>query len=271
MNKVIALLIIASTGSSWAATIQTNSVYSKKMDKNVPVIVVTPDSYEEGSQDYPVTYLLHGAGGSYTDWTQWGGAAPLADKHQMILVCPDGGVTSWYFDSPIDPTYQYETFVAKECVEYIDAHFRTKTDRSQRAICGLSMGGHGALYLAIRHRDTFSISVPLSGGVDIRPFAQNWDISKRLGNAATHKASWDEHAAITQAKSLKDGDLFISIDCGQSDFFVGVNRALHGQLLEDGITHFYVEYPGEHTQPYWVEAIKRQLVLVEYKFNNPTR
>ena len=271
MKKIITLLSLAATCSSWAATVQTNLVYSKKMEKKIPVIVVLPDSYEQGSQDYPVTYLLHGAGGNYTDWTQWGHAAPLADEHQMILVCPDGGSTSWYFDSPIDPTYQYETFVAKECVKHVDASFRTKKERSQRALCGLSMGGHGALYLAIRHLDTFGIAVPLSGGVDIRPFPENWDIYKRLGKASNQPERWEEHTVINLAKSLKDNDLFISIDCGQSDFFIGVNRALHKQFIEAGITHFYVEYPGVHNQDYWAKAIKRQLALVEFKFNHPTR
>jgi len=55
------------------------------------------------------------------------------------IICPDGGKTSWYFDSPIDPTYQYETFVAKDCVAYMDKTYRTKANRDSRALCGNSM------------------------------------------------------------------------------------------------------------------------------------
>ena len=56
---------------------------------------------------------------------------------------------------PIDPGYQYETHVAEECVQYMDKNYRTLASRGSRAISGMSMGGHGAMYLAIRHPETF--------------------------------------------------------------------------------------------------------------------
>ena len=101
----------------------------------------------------------------------------MADTYGVIIVMPDGGFDSWYYDSPVEPTYRYETFVARELVEYIDSHYRTKAEPSARAIAGLSMGGHGALYLAIRHQNVFGAAGSLSGGVDIRPFPDNWNIA----------------------------------------------------------------------------------------------
>jgi S-formylglutathione hydrolase FrmB len=74
-----------------------------------------------------------------------------ADEYKVLIVCPDGGNSSWYFDSPVDSTMKYETYIGKEVPDYIDAHYKTIKNRTARAITGLSMGGHGALFIAFRH------------------------------------------------------------------------------------------------------------------------
>ena len=187
-------------------------------------LVILPDAYSERNlKKFPVLYLLHGAGGNHASWNQSTQCAQLADKYEFIILCPDGGSTSWYYDSPIDPAYQYETHVAEECVQYMDQNYRTKANRGSRAISGMSMGGHGAMYLAIRHPDTFGTSVCLMGGVDIRPFPNNWEIKKRLGEIGTHRKNWEEHTVINQAKKLKDEEIKIVLDCGRGDFFLQVN------------------------------------------------
>src|SRR3954463_11013164 len=92
-----------------AAKVDTVVTHSDVMKKNIKAVIITPDNYNSGTQ-YPVVYLLHGAGGDYSDWVKKGGnVAANADLFNIIIVCPDGGVTSWYWDSPVDPTYQYET------------------------------------------------------------------------------------------------------------------------------------------------------------------
>ena len=90
----------------------------------------------------------------------------------MIIVCPDGGFGSWYWDSPVDAGSQYETYVSNELVTWIDSKYKTIKTRKGRAITGLSMGGQGALYLAFRHQDIFGAAGSMSGGVDIRPFPE---------------------------------------------------------------------------------------------------
>ena len=67
-------------------------------------------------------------------------------------------------------------FVAKELVEYIDKNFATKADRSGRVITGLSMGGHGGMWLSIRHQDILGGGGSMSGGLDIRPFPDSWNM-----------------------------------------------------------------------------------------------
>ncbi|WP_372798212.1 alpha/beta hydrolase, partial [Pontiella sp.] len=150
MLPVMLLLAVLVVSASRASTVETVSVHSETMGRDIPVSVILPDEYEEGSQRYPVLYLLHGAGDTHRKWIDKTDVEILADTYGIIMVCPDGGRTSWYFDSPVDASYQYETFVAEECVAYIDRHYRTKAQRTCRALSGNSMGGHGTLFLAIR-------------------------------------------------------------------------------------------------------------------------
>ena len=90
-------------------------------------------------------YLLHGYSGSYMTWQRdVTDLRPLADAYGMIIACPDGE-NSWYWDSPLDPASQFETFVSQEFPDWIDAHYPTIPSREGRAVTGLSMGGHGAL------------------------------------------------------------------------------------------------------------------------------
>lgn len=263
LSLLLAALIVS---GSQASTVATITVQSEKMGRGIPVSLILPDEYQEGSERYPVLYLLHGAGDTHRKWIDKTVVEKLADTYGMIMVCPDGGRTSWYFDSPIDASYQYETFVAEECVAHIDQNYRTKAQRTYRALSGNSMGGHGSLFIAIRHSDVFSVAVPLSGGVDIRPFPGKWDVKKRIGAIETYPDNWETYTVINQAKALKDGDLAISIDCGSEDFFIGVNRALHMQLLEAGIRHGYTEMPGGHTWEYWNAAIQRQILFINQQF-----
>jgi len=179
----------------------------------------------------------------------------------ILFVSPDGGYDSWYFDSPVDSSVRYETFMSKELITYIDSHYPTIPDRTHRAITGLSMGGHGALYLAIRHKDLFGAAGATSGGVDFRPFPDNWGIKKDLGNITENRNNWDANTVITAVDNLSNGDLKIIFDCGTSDFFLTVNRNLHQKLLDKKIDHDYIERPGGHNGQYWKNSIDYQVLF----------
>ena len=76
-------------------------VPSGKMDKEVPATLILPNAYSKNEkQRFPVLYLLHGAGGNHASWNQSTQCAQLADQYEFIILCPDGGSTSWYYDSP---------------------------------------------------------------------------------------------------------------------------------------------------------------------------
>jgi S-formylglutathione hydrolase FrmB len=268
MQKFICIIIFSVYALfTKAATVDSVIVYSASMHKNVKCIVILPEKYKTDTAHFPVLYLLHGYSGNYRNWID---KAPdllhTVDVNGYIVVCPDGNYGSWYFDSPMDTTSKYETDVALEIPAYIDAHYRTVTSRKARAIAGLSMGGHGALYLAIKHKDIFGAAGSMSGGVDFRPFPDNWDIKKYLGDYASHKDNWDKNVVIDLIDSLQNGDLKIIFDCGVNDFFIQVNRNLHQKLLDKKIDHDYTERPGEHNWAYWNNSVKYQMLFFHQYF-----
>ena len=251
-----------------AANIDTLLIKSKAMQKEISTIVITPNNYEASKNDYPVLYLLHGATGSYRGWPSRKGVQELADQYNMLIVCPDGGYTSWYFDSPIDPKMQYETYISKELIKKIDKKYKTIKNKKGRAITGLSMGGHGAFYLAFKHQDVWGAAGSMSGGVDIRPFPNNWDISKRLGSYAKNKQLWEENTVTNMLHLLKKDELKLTFECGTEDFFYEVNKKLHEKLLASNIPHDYTERPGKHNWEYWTNAIKYQVLFFDNFFRS---
>lgn len=268
MRKHLLLaLFLGLVAPSFAAKVDTLLVKSPSMNKEVQVIVVTPDAaLGKKAMACPVLYLLHGHGG---DAKTWIGIKPnlpqIADEKGIIFVCPDGK-DSWYWDSPKNPSFRYETFISKELVKYVDEHYKTIANRKGRAISGLSMGGHGAMWNAIRHKDVFGAAGSTSGGVDIRPFPKSWNMAKQLGDLASNKQVWDEHTVVNQVDKLANGDLAIIVDCGEADFFLDVNKDLHNRLLERKIDHDFITRPGGHNGGYWSNSMDYQILFFDKFF-----
>ena len=95
---IVALVIC---GSAMAFNRETVAIHSNAMNKNITITVLTPEGYHE-KKDLPVVYMLHGYGDNHTAWDTKGQAGPLADLYNAIIVMPDGGVNSWYWDSPVN-------------------------------------------------------------------------------------------------------------------------------------------------------------------------
>ncbi|MNX35340.1 Endo-1,4-beta-xylanase/feruloyl esterase precursor [compost metagenome] len=234
MKKTIySILLLLFVFTAKAAKVDTLQVFSSSMQKNIKTCVVVPENYKKSKKAFPVVYLLHGYSGNYRSWAKdFKELGKQVDQYGFIVVGVDGNYSSWYFDSPIDPSFKYETYVVKELVPFIDKQYRTIADRKARAISGLSMGGHGALYLSFRHQDVFGAAGSMSGGVDFRPFPENWDIKKRLGSITEFPENWNQNTVTNMLDLVKDNKLKLIIDCGVDDFFMKVNRELHAKMLE---------------------------------------
>lgn len=266
--KLLIALCLFITVSVQAQKVENVEIYSQKMDINIKNIIILPEGYENTDTRYPVVYLLHGYSGNETTWYKNTKPSLVKDakKWGVIFVCPDGK-NSWYWDSPINSKLQYETYISKELISFIDSHYRTIALPEGRAITGFSMGGHGALWLAINHQDIFGACGSLSGGVDIRPFPKNWEMHKVLGNYTENKSIWNNHTVINQLKKINTKRLAIIFDCGIDDFFYNVNMDLHNKMLEMNIPHDFISRPGGHTHKYWNDAIDYQLLFFHKYFN----
>jgi enterochelin esterase-like enzyme len=127
------------------------------------VIVLLPPSYaRERTRRYPVVYALHGYSIGAEQWTkeihvpQTVEGAFAKGAREMIVVLPDSKTVhngSMYSSSAT--TGDFETFIARDVVAYIDAHYRTIADRNSRGLVGHSMGGYGASRIGMKHPDVF--------------------------------------------------------------------------------------------------------------------
>lgn len=251
-----------------AGRIDSKKVFSKAMNREVEVTIVSPT---QGDGPCPVIYLLHGAFGHERSWLEIRpDLADVADREHVIFVTPRA-YNTWYFDSPRHPEVRYETFLSSELISHVDSHYHTIATRQGRAITGLSMGGHGALHTALRHPDMFGAVGSTSGGVDFRPFPQNWNIQDELGEMAANKQVWDEHVAVNLIDRIQNHQLAIIFDCGESDFFLEVNKELHQRLLGRGIDHDFIQRPGGHNSEYWANAIDYQILFFQKFFHHNKR
>lgn len=256
------LLAALAWQTSFAADVDTVAVWSDSMRKGINVTIISPSSDEA----VPVVYLLHGYGGDHTTWA--GKTKPslpsVADSLGVMFVCPDGR-NSWYFDSPVDSSSCYETFVAGELVAYVDSTYRTLPSRDCRAVCGFSMGGHGALWCAVRHKDVYCAAASLSGCVDLTGYPASWDIAKVLGPMEANPGLWQQSSVMSLVERM-DG-LAIVLDCGTEDIFSQDNLRLHWLLRQAGVGHTYHSCPGGHTHDYWAAALDRVMPVIMEQFS----
>ncbi len=127
------------------------------------VLVILPPSYAaERNRRYPVVYALHGYSIGAEQWSQEIHVPQTVEgafakgAREMIVVLPDSKTVhngSMYSSSVT--TGDFENFIARDVVSYIDAHYRTMANRSSRGLVGHSMGGYGASRIGMKHADVF--------------------------------------------------------------------------------------------------------------------
>ncbi|WP_348824201.1 alpha/beta hydrolase [Flavobacterium aestuarii] len=275
MKKLLVIgiaFLLGNTISSFASTVDTLQIPSAAMNKTYKAAVVLPNSYTKGKAAYPVLYLLHGAYGHFSDWLS---STPnkttvknLADQYNIIIVMPEGETFSFYLDSPVNKGSQFETYITSEVIQKIDKTYRTINDKKGRVIAGLSMGGHGALYLSAKHPELFCAAGSMSGAVDMGTMLgrePNDQILKLIqpvfGDQSTNQNLYDQNAVMGMIDKIKANKLALIIDCGVDDFLIEPNRELHRRLVYNKVAHDYTERPGAHTWEYWENALPYQVLF----------
>lgn len=235
---------------------------SASLGKSEALNVILPD----GEGPFPVLYLLHGLSDDYSAWARRSGIERYLDGMGLIVVMPDGG-RSFYCNHTAGP--QYEDHITRDVVGLVDRTFRTIRSPRARAVAGLSMGGYGAMMLALRHPELFSVACSHSGALGFlhldRPDRPDiMDIARDIPADGRYNL-WQLIAGVQQAGTLPA----IRFDCGTEDFLLDHNRAFHKHLEELGIPHEYQEARGAHTWDYWDTMIKRTLKFVQAHLQTP--
>ena len=187
MKKTLVTALLALTAALTAGAQSRTEVYtfpSEVLGAEKSCTVYLPDGYDRSQESYPVLYLLHGASGCHTDWTQKGDLRRIADEaiaagmaRPMIVVMPDAsgegpkrtGRHMGYFDVP---GWDYERFFFEEFMPAVEKRYRIASDKAHRAVAGLSMGGGGTAVYALRHPELFGSACSMSGLLDMFPGRQ---------------------------------------------------------------------------------------------------
>ena len=269
LRFLLTSLLVSYCTLVFGAKVDSLDIPSAVMQKNLRAVVVTPNTYAKGKTVYPVLYLLHGGSGKFSDWIS---KTPdkmllqnLADQYNLIIVTPEGEPLGGYLDSPFQKDSQFETYITKEVIEKIDNTYRTIRDRKGRVITGLSMGGHGALYLSTRHPDLYCAAGSMSGALDLS--VTHWKITpdfakqiaprfeRILGPFGATPDLYAANSVVNMTDKMKVNRLPLIIDCGVDDFLIEPNRELHRRLVYNQTPHDYTEHPGAHTWDYWENSL----------------
>lgn len=200
---------------------------------------------EVGEPPYPCLYLLHGLTGDSRSWLR----NSLLEFHvsglPLIVVMPDG-YRSWYTRNGLNE--DYGRYVAEETVDFVDRFFPTVSSRAGRHIAGLSMGGYGALRLALRHSERFESASSHSGALipwEREPALLSPEETAHLFGDSPNGSEHD----LLAAAQLASPPPRLLFDCGLEDTpWLEINRKVHRHLSVD---HEYREYPGGHDWAYW--------------------
>ncbi len=258
--------------------IQCGSVPSTILHRSVGYCIDLPADYASTApKRYPTLYFLHGLFGNDHRWEDRGGKEAFdgltseGTIGHFLVVIPDGGET-FYINSE-DGQDRYEDFFVQEFVPYIDRHYRTLPERAARGISGLSMGGYGALHLAMRHPDLFG-SVSAHSAMLLAKFPNpiptegRWGFYARILRHAfgspLNQAYWEENSPLTLAMNPeKFQGLKIYFDCGDRDRY-GFERgaALLDEILNrENYPHEYALRPGGHGWSFLDQYMKYSLLF----------
>jgi S-formylglutathione hydrolase FrmB len=272
----IALALAGAAPLHASPRIECRSAPSKLLNHRVQYCVLLPPSYDsDKARRYPVVYFLHGLGQNeqaMIDSGGWNLTQDMWEQTQIgefLIVAPDGDRS--FFINSRDGKRPYEDFLVDELLPFIDSRYRTKPGRHNRGIAGVSMGGYGALHLALRHPDLFGsvsansaalIANPPEGKVDSGSAEA---ISRALGGAfgtPFDRVFWERNSPFTLVRDdPPPAGLQIYFDCGTEDDY-GFNRGaqeFHDLLVSRHIPHEFHLYPGGHDLSYFAEHLPESL------------
>lgn len=233
--------------------------------------IFLPPSYGKNpSRSFPVVYFLHGLYNDHTTWTlsRNGDLPAILERlmldgkvSELIMVHPDGD-QSFYMNYR-DGSMKYEDFVVEELPHHIEANYRSRTGRGNRAISGTSMGGYGALKIAFRFPERYiavaahsPIVFPVSNPLDVPPeqrAGRRFEFFASIFSTVygSDQAYYDANNPLTLARDHPPDGLAVYFDYGTADRYDGIMglgeglSALDRALTAAGVSHTFRAHAGE--------------------------
>lgn len=250
------------------------SLFSEALRRETMVSVVLPDvkakdpkqKIYEIREKFPTLYLLHGAGGNHLDWIRYTDAECLANEYQTALVMPAmdlGFYTDMYMGC------KYFTYISEELPAYLQRVFPLAEKSEACFLAGLSMGGYGAMKVAMTYPERFEAVASMSGVLDVARLMKNRKLTEEieLDNVLTWCFGTEEIAdneinsleKLMRKNIAEKKELPRIYQCvGTEDFLYDINQSFYHAAEKMGISVCYEEGQGMHEWGYW----RQQLPIV---------
>jgi putative tributyrin esterase len=231
---------------------------SAALSRNMQYRVVLPSKLPVG-QKLPAVYLLHGGAGTFRDWSNYSDVAKYAERG-FVLIMPEGD-DSYYVNSREHPQDRYEDYIIDDLTSDVESKFPIESNRTARAIVGVSMGGYGAVKLSLSHPDKFVFAAGISSAVDVpsRPFS-----IMRISQWQHHRSIFGDWGTVTR----RNGDPFylarkvdpaaapyFFLTCGDKEGLLPSNRSFAELLHQRKVRYEFHVVPGGHSWSQWDEQI----------------
>ena len=233
--------------------IETVRFESAVLGRAVEMNVFVP---ETSKSSYPAVYIQHGLGDTYATFFERTDLEAYAGDFELIIVTPDGG-DGWYCNDPREGGIAWEDHIAVEVVQHVEANYPAMDSRKGRAMAGFSMGGYGAMMLALKHADRFAAVCTQAGsfafGHELRP--DRPERSAFMQAVAPPGGEYDLYAITEELAASGGTSMAVRFDVGADDHLLEHNRQFHAHLERLGVDHEYEEVEGGHEWSY----VNRQL------------
>lgn len=241
--------------------------FSQALSRTVEFQAILPE-LPAGGEKLQTLYLLHGAYGSSSDWIQYTRISLWAQELGLAVILPSGE-NSYYTDDVKGRTL-YSQFVGAELVAYTRALFPLSDKREDTFICGLSMGGYGAITNGLKYCDTFGYVAGLSASLRVDEYPQAPDnpetmylrsrgyLERTFGDLDKVAGSDKDYRSLALLAAKKQLPA-LYLCCGTEDDLLPHNRDFHNFLLNHHIPHTYEEGPGDHDWDFWNSYIQKVL------------
>ncbi len=233
---------------------------AQTLNHNTEITVMIPEGSDQTR--IPVLWLLHGMHGNHDDWHRKTSIERYSNDYKIAVVCPDGE-NSYYTNMRYGK--RYFDYVSSELVTFVRKTFGFSARREDNFICGLSMGGYGALHTALMCPEQYSAAASLSGVTDIV--------------ASLTRANWPHEAILIWGEDFKqnvmgtDADLMYRVahfpedmpkpriysTCGREDGLYADNLTFRDFMQKTDFDYTYAEGAGVHNWLFWDEWVKRAI------------